>query len=322
MEKDDFDWDDYTNTAGMRPRLLPVQATELLGGIGSQILRSLLLAAPDDIPEDYACFPEQAAVALACCELAELSVWDEAALIEAATIGACEEQRLMWGCESRDRLARRISLAMKAEKAPEVMSPADGVLLLRRAGIHVFHQLLDAVAVMTIHTYTPESQSLYRQLKGIAEPQQKAPATDTAKPLPEVAVDASDGVEPDAGQLAASQPRATTPSHAPVATASADTASAQNPRTTATGPKFSTRRDVMINRHVHEWPTIDRDMKDASQNGLAAAKAGLRDWDESAAMAWAGAKGKLKNAEKPTDALTKAVHSMGNLPVRKHTLEG
>ena len=154
-----------------------------------------------------------------------------------------------------------------------------------------------------------------------AAKQQTAPATDTAKPAAEVAVDASDGVEPDAGQLAASQPRATTPSHAPVATASADTASAQNPRTTATVPKFSTRRDVMINRHVHEWPTIDRDMKDASENGLAAAKAGLRDWDESTAMAWAGAKGKLKNAEKPTDALTKAVHSMGNLPGRKHTLK-
>lgn len=184
MENDDFDWDDYIHTAGMGPRLLPVQATELLGGIGSRILRSLLVAAPDDIPEAYACSPEEAAVALACCELAELSVWDEAALIEAATVGGSEEQRLMWGCESRDRLARRISLSMKAEKAPEVMSPADGVLLLHRAGIHVFHQLLDVVAVMTIRQYTPESQSLYRQLKGIAEPQQTAPATDTAPPEP------------------------------------------------------------------------------------------------------------------------------------------
>ncbi len=190
MEKDDFDWDDYIHTAGMGPRLLPVQATELLGGIGSRILRSLLVAAPDDIPEAYACSPEEAAVALACCELAELSVWDEAALIEAATVGGSEEQRLMWGCESRDRLARRISLSMKAEKAPEVMSPADGVLLLHRAGIHVFHQLLDVVAVMTIRQYTPESQSLYRQLKGIAEPQQTAPAADTAPPAPVEAVGA------------------------------------------------------------------------------------------------------------------------------------
>ena len=140
MATDDFDDDDYINTAGMGPRLLPVQATEPLVSIGSQILRSLLVAAPGDIPEDYACSPEEAAVALACCELAELSAWDEAALIEAATIGACEEQRLMWGCESRDRLARRISLAMKFEKAPEVMSPADGVLLLRRAGICVFQR--------------------------------------------------------------------------------------------------------------------------------------------------------------------------------------
>lgn len=183
MATDDFDWEHYINNAGKGPRL-PVQAKDLLHGIGSQILRSLLVAAPGDIPEEFGCTPEEAAVALACCELAELPVWDEEALVEAATAGSIEEERVMWGCESRDRLARRISLAMKAEKAPEVMSPADGVLLLRRTGINVFHQLLDAVAVMTIQPYTSESQSLYRLLKGIAEPQQTAPATNAAPPAP------------------------------------------------------------------------------------------------------------------------------------------
>lgn len=187
MSTDVFDDDDYINTAGMGSPL-PVQATELLRGIGSQILRSLLVAAPGDIPEEFGCSPEEAAVALACCELAELPAWDEAALIDAATVGGIEEARVMWGHQSRNQLARRISLAMKAEKAPEVMSPADGVLLLRRAGINVFHQLLDAVAIIALDG--PEPERNYRLLKGIAEPQ-TAPATDTATPAP-VAVDALD----------------------------------------------------------------------------------------------------------------------------------
>ena len=164
----DFDDDDYINTAGMGPRLLPVQATELLGGIGSQILRSLLVAAPGNIPEEYACSPEEAALALACCDLAELPAWDEVALLDAATVGGNEEERVMWGLESRDRLARRISLAMKAEKAPEVMSPAAGALLLRRAGIDVFGQLLDAVAWLQLGS--DATLPNYRLLKGIAVP--------------------------------------------------------------------------------------------------------------------------------------------------------
>jgi hypothetical protein len=193
VEKDDFDWEDYINTAGMGPRLLPVQATELLGGNGSTMLRSLLVAAPADIPEEYACSPEEAAVALACCELAELPAWDETALIDAATVGGNEEERVMWGHESREQLARRISLVMKAEKAPEVMSPADGVLLLRRAGINVFHQLLDAVAWLQLGS--DATLPNYRLLKGIAEPQQTAPATDNAPPAPVVAVVPSNQME-------------------------------------------------------------------------------------------------------------------------------
>lgn len=177
MENEELDSENYIETAGTGMRILPVQASELLGGIGSQILRSLLVAMPDSIREEYACSPEEAAVALKCCDLAELLAWDETALIDAATVGGEEEARVTWGLESRDAITRRVSLAIKAEKAPDVMSPAEGVLLLRRAGIHVFHQLLDAVAVMAIEPFTIESQSLYRQLKGISESQQTASAT-------------------------------------------------------------------------------------------------------------------------------------------------
>ena len=188
MENEEFDSENYIETAGTGMRILPVQATELLGGIGSQILRSLLVAMPDSIREEYACSPEEAAVALKCCDLAELRAWDEAALIDAATIGGEEEERLMWGLERRDAIARRVSLAIKAEKAPDVMSPAEGVLLLRRASIHVFHQLLDAVAVMALEPFTIESQSLYRQLKSIPETQRQAPENDTAVPAPIAAI--------------------------------------------------------------------------------------------------------------------------------------
>ena len=293
MEKDDFDWDDYINTAGMGSRL-PVQATELLGGIGSQNLRSLLVAAPGDIPEEFGCSPKEAAVALACCELAELPAWDEAALIDAATVGGNEEERVMWGHESRDRLARRISLVMKAEKASEVMSPADGVLLLRRAGINVFHQLLDAVAWLQLGS--DATLPNYRLLKGIAEPQKAAPATDTATPAPVDAVGALGGME----LLSENKTK----------------------RNTATGPVFSMKKAAMIEQHKHEWPTIEGDMRDAATNGLSTAKAGVRDWDKTAALAWAQAKGKLKSASKPADALTQAMHSLSNLPTTRHILKG
>lgn len=93
-------------------------------------------------------------------------------------------------------------------------------------------------------------------------------------------------------------------------------------RKAATGTEFSMARSALVSTHLHNWPTIDRDLKDAATNGLAAAKAGARDWNEAAALAWAQARGKLKSATKPADALTQAMHSMGSLPGRKHTLEG
>jgi len=93
-------------------------------------------------------------------------------------------------------------------------------------------------------------------------------------------------------------------------------------RNAATGPVFSTVRAALVSGHLHHWPTIDRDLKDAATNGLSAAKAGARDWDETAALAWAKANNKLKSAAKPADALMQAMHSMGSLPGRKHTLKG
>ncbi|WP_138515379.1 hypothetical protein [Rhodoferax bucti] len=89
-----------------------------------------------------------------------------------------------------------------------------------------------------------------------------------------------------------------------------------------TGPKFSMTKASMLEQHKHQWRTIERDMTDASTNGLDAAKAGKRGWDENAALAWARANNKLLNPAKPAGALLHAINSMSNLPSRKHTLEG
>lgn len=80
------------------------------------------------------------------------------------------------------------------------------------------------------------------------------------------------------------------------------------------------KKAALIAAHIHEWPTITRDIADATANGLAtAAKAGARGWWEADALNWARAKGKLIGAEKPADSLAQAMHNMRNLPSQKHT---
>lgn len=86
-------------------------------------------------------------------------------------------------------------------------------------------------------------------------------------------------------------------------------------------PIFSLTRQALISLHEHHWPTIAADISDAGGNGLSAAKAGKRDWVEATALAWARSKGKLKIAEMPAVALTQAMHTMANLPGRKHTTD-
>jgi hypothetical protein len=104
------------------------------------------------------------------------------------------------------------------------------------------------------------------------------------------------------------QPRATAP--APVVTDSA--------RTT---PVVPFKKAALIAAHVHEWPSIERDIADANTNGLAAtAKAGARGWIEDAALVWARANGKLISAAKPANLLAQAMHNLGALECRKHTI--
>jgi hypothetical protein len=73
------------------------------------------------------------------------------------------------------------------------------------------------------------------------------------------------------------------------------------------------KRAEMILHHVREWPTIGRDLTDASTNGLAkAAKAGKRGWHEADALAWARANRRLEKAVAAPDwSLSKTHRAMG-----------
>ena len=88
-------------------------------------------------------------------------------------------------------------------------------------------------------------------------------------------------------------------------------------------PVVPFKKAALIAAHMHEWPTIERDISDANTNGLAAAaKAGERGWLEAGALNWARAKGKLISTAKPADSLAQAMHRFGTLPSWKHTMRG
>lgn len=56
---------------------------------------------------------------------------------------------------------------------------------------------------------------------------------------------------------------------------------------------FPLTKRAMIENYKKEWPTIERDIKDASTNGLDAAKASKRGWVEEQALLWARANNKF-----------------------------
>lgn len=82
-------------------------------------------------------------------------------------------------------------------------------------------------------------------------------------------------------------------------------------------PSFSMKKAAMIAQHQASWPSIAADIKEAASNGLSRAKAGARDWNESAALDWARAKNKLVNAS----TTTVLVNSMNNLVGSKHSID-
>lgn len=89
-----------------------------------------------------------------------------------------------------------------------------------------------------------------------------------------------------------------------------------------TAPVFNMTKAAMIAQHKHEWTSIEGDMRDAASNGLFAAKAGARGWNEANALQWASAHNKLNSAEKPAHSLSAVMHNLSNLPAIRHTLKG
>ena len=130
------------------------------------------------------------------------------------------------------------------------------------------------------------------------------PEQNAATPAPVAAESASGGVEPDKAGLKVGEGSADAPK--------------RGTQQAAGSPKFSMRLRALIEAHIHEWPTIETDIKAASDNGLSTAKAGARNWWEEHTMEWARANGKLKIAAKPGESLAQAMHNMGSLPGRKH----
>lgn len=54
------------------------------------------------------------------------------------------------------------------------------------------------------------------------------------------------------------------------------------------------KKSALISMHRHEWPTIEADLREASRNGLGAARVKHGFWDESAALNWAKRNGKIR----------------------------
>lgn len=76
------------------------------------------------------------------------------------------------------------------------------------------------------------------------------------------------------------------------------------------------KRGALIGRNERQWPSMERDLKDASNNGLGAAKVAGRHgwWHEPAALDWARQRGKLLTGD-PAGAAVLAV-----LAVRRHKM--
>ena len=185
-----YSLDEITNTAEHEggpfpnelPALRPMEAKDMYGWDG-EIIRGYVEGGDSEaLWHCYGIDEQGARLSLCCAELATLPVWDAEALLEAATVYVVHSGHADDGeiAVSTDRVKRRIRLALLAESAASVMKPAEGVMLLHRAGIRVFHELIDAVAVQALNGSEPEKT--YRRLKGIPEPEHASTALPAETP--------------------------------------------------------------------------------------------------------------------------------------------
>jgi len=77
------------------------------------------------------------------------------------------------------------------------------------------------------------------------------------------------------------------------------------------GSGLPLKRAALVTKHLRLWPTVDRDLRDASTNGLAdtAKAAGRTGWIEDKALAWARSKGKILDAGPSPRSIWPAVAS-------------
>lgn len=153
--------------------ILPTNAKDLCGlyGLSAEIMRSYLKhGMAEDLRYHFGINEDEARLTLRCADLASLPVWDADAMLDAATLWSWHEKAMGGNEESiedaaeMESMRRRIRLALLAENAPNVMRPAEAVLLLQRAGISFFFELLQAIDSShydsippTAPTGTPES---------------------------------------------------------------------------------------------------------------------------------------------------------------------
>ena len=130
----------------------------------------------DSLLETGSGTPDEAALMVRCYELAAMELWDESALIEAATVAGMDDGFTLSG-ESPERIQRKITIAIKTKSAPEYMPPPDGIKLLYRLGVLLYDELEETVTrLAAIGRYDT------------TEPQQKAPVTDNATLAPVVPI--------------------------------------------------------------------------------------------------------------------------------------
>lgn len=140
-----------------------------LNDLTIRIVRNMLLHDDvDSLLETGSGTPDEATLMVRCYELAAMELWDESALIEAATVAGMDDGFTLCG-ESPERIHRKITIAIKTKSGPEYMPPPDGIKLLYRLGVLVYDELEETVTrLAAIGRYDT------------TEPQQKAPVTDTA----------------------------------------------------------------------------------------------------------------------------------------------
>ena len=74
---------------------------------------------------------------------------------------------------------------------------------------------------------------------------------------------------------------------------------------------FPMSRAALVGKYKAQWSSIERDMQDASKNGLSEARAGARKWSEQLALQWAKSNNKFKDR---ADAPSSPQMMMANLP--------